>query len=29
VDALAAAGVHIGQSPSEAGEIMAEVVAAL
>ena len=29
MDALAAAGVHIGQSPSEAGDIMAEVVAGL
>ena len=29
MDALAAAGVRIGQSPSEAGDIMAEVVAAL
>ena len=29
MDALAAAGVRIGQSPSEAGDIMAEVVAGL
>ena len=29
MDALAAAGVRIGQSPSEAGDIMAEVVASL
>ena len=29
MDALAAAGVRIGQSPSEAGDIMAKVVAAL
>ena len=29
MDALAAAGVHIGQSPSEAGDIMAKVVARL
>ena len=29
MDALAAAGVRIGQSPSEAGDLMAEVVAAL
>ncbi|MDE0118194.1 MAG: succinate--CoA ligase subunit alpha [bacterium] len=29
MDALAAVGVHIGQSPSEAGDIMAEVVATL
>ncbi len=29
MDALVAAGVRVGQSPSEAGDIMAEVVAAL
>ena len=29
MDALAAAGVRIGQSPSEAGDLMAEVVAGL
>jgi succinyl-CoA synthetase alpha subunit len=29
MDALAAAGVRVGQNPTEAGELMAEIVAAL
>jgi hypothetical protein len=29
MDALAAAGVHVGVNPTEAGELMAKIVAGL